>query len=58
MSTSNSLQPEKKTETSINAMDADIQSMNDGEAKTTATKEMKVAEEMMAGPEGDDDDDL
>ena len=27
-------------ETSINAMNADIQSMNDGEAKTTAMKEM------------------
>ena len=36
------------TETSINAMNADIQSMGDGEAKTTAMKEMKMAEEMMA----------
>lgn len=35
-------------ETGINAMNADIQSMNDGEAKTTAMKEMKMAEEMMA----------
>ena len=35
-------------DTSINAMNADIQSMNDGEAKTTAMKEMKMAEEMMA----------
>jgi hypothetical protein len=35
-------------ETGINAMNADIQSMNDGEAKTTATKEMQMAEEMMA----------
>lgn len=35
-------------ETSINAMTADIQSMNDGEAKTTAMEEMKMAEEMMA----------
>lgn len=36
------------TETSINAMNADIQSMNDGEAKTTAKKEMQMAEYMMA----------
>ena len=36
------------TETSINAMNADIQAMDDGEAKTTAMKEMKMAEEMMA----------
>ena len=36
------------SETGINAMNADIQSMNDGEAKTTAMKEMKMAEEMMA----------
>jgi hypothetical protein len=35
------------TETSVNAMNADIQSMNDGEAKTTAMNEMKMAEEMM-----------
>jgi len=35
-------------ETNINAMNADIQSMNDGEAKTTAMTEMKMAEEMMA----------
>ena len=35
-------------ETSINAMNTDIQAMNDGETKTTATKEMKMAEEMMA----------
>jgi len=35
-------------ETSINAMNADIQSMNDGEAKTIAMTEMKMAEEMMA----------
>ena len=33
--------------TSINAMNTDIQAMNDGETKTTATKEMKMAEEMM-----------
>ena len=35
-------------ETSINAMNADIQAMDDGEAKTTAMKEMQMAEEMMA----------
>jgi hypothetical protein len=35
-------------ETNRNAMHADIQSMNDGEAKTTAMKEMKMAEDMMA----------
>ena len=35
-------------ETGMNAMHADIQSMEDGEAKTTAMKEMKMAEEMMA----------
>jgi hypothetical protein len=35
-------------ETGINAMNADIQSMNDGEAKTTAMKEMQMAEQMRA----------
>jgi hypothetical protein len=35
-------------ETSINAMNTDIQSMDDGEAKTTASKEMEMAEDMMA----------
>jgi hypothetical protein len=35
-------------ETGMNAMHADIQSMNEGEAKTTAMKEMKMAEEIMA----------
>lgn len=35
-------------EIGMNAVQADIQSMQDGEAKTTATKEMKMAEEMMA----------
>lgn len=35
-------------ETSINAMNADIQAMSDGEAKATALKEMAMAEEMMA----------
>jgi hypothetical protein len=36
------------SETSINAMKADIQSMRDGEAKTTAMKEMQTAQDMMA----------
>jgi hypothetical protein len=36
------------SETSINAMNADIQSMNNGEAKTTAMKEMQTAQDMMA----------
>jgi hypothetical protein len=36
------------TETGINAMNADIQAMPDGEAKTTAMKEMQTAEDMMA----------
>ena len=35
-------------ETGMNAIHADIQSMSDGEDKTTAMKEMKMAEEMMA----------
>jgi hypothetical protein len=35
-------------ETGMNAMQADIQSMNEGEAKTTATNEMKMAEVMKA----------
>jgi hypothetical protein len=35
-------------ETGMTAIHADIQSMNEGEAKTTAMKEMKMAEEMMA----------
>ncbi|MEX1060315.1 MAG: hypothetical protein WED13_04780 [Methyloceanibacter sp.] len=35
-------------ETSINAMNADIQSMSDGEAKATAMKEMQMAEDMMS----------
>jgi hypothetical protein len=34
-------------ETSVNAMNADIQAMPDGEAKTTAMKEMQMAEDMM-----------
>ena len=36
------------SETNIIAMYADIQSMPDGEAKTTAAAEMKMAEEAMA----------
>lgn len=35
-------------ETSVNAMKADIQAMPNGEAKTTAMKEMQMAEQMMA----------
>jgi hypothetical protein len=31
----------------MQAMKADIQAMTDGDAKTTAVKEMKMAEEMM-----------
>jgi len=34
--------------TSINAMNADIQAMPDGEAKATATKEMQLAQDLMA----------
>ena len=33
--------------TSMQAIKADIQAMNDGEAKTLAMKEMKMADEMM-----------
>jgi hypothetical protein len=36
------------TETAINAANADIQAMDDGEAKTKAMKEMQMAEQMMA----------
>ena len=35
------------TETSINAVNSDLQAMDDGEAKTTASKEMEIAEDMM-----------
>ena len=35
-------------ETGINAMNADIQAMNDGGTKTTAMKQMQMAEDMMA----------
>lgn len=41
------------TQASINAIRADIQAMNDGEAKSTAAKEMKLAEEMMASKDAD-----
>lgn len=34
-------------EASINAMKADIQSMPNGKAKTTATKEMQAAQDML-----------
>jgi hypothetical protein len=36
------------SETSINAMNADIQAMPDGEAKKMARKAMQMAEDMMA----------
>jgi hypothetical protein len=35
-------------ETAMNAMNADIQAMDDGEAKTAAMKEMEMAKDMMA----------
>jgi hypothetical protein len=35
-------------ETAINALKADIQAMGDGEARTTATKEVEAAQQMMA----------
>ena len=35
-------------QTAINALEADIQAMGAGEAKTTATKEMEAAQQMMA----------
>jgi hypothetical protein len=38
----------ESNETAINALKADIQAMGEGEAKTTATKEMETAQEMMA----------
>jgi hypothetical protein len=34
-------------ETAINALKADIQAMDEGKAKTTASKEMEAAQEMM-----------
>ena len=36
------------TETSINAMNTDIQAMDGGGAKTSASKEMEMAKDMMA----------
>ena len=36
------------TETSINAMNTDIQAMDEGGAKTSASKEMEMAKDMMA----------
>ena len=36
------------SDTAINAVKADIQAMEEGEAKTTATKEMEAAQQMMA----------
>jgi len=35
-------------DTTINAVKADIQAMGAGEAKTTATKEMEAAEQLLA----------
>ena len=37
----------KCSDSSINAMTADIQAMPDGKAKTTAIKEMQAAQDMM-----------
>jgi len=36
------------TETGINALNADVQAMRDGEAKTRAMKEMEAAQDMVA----------
>lgn len=36
------------TETAINALKADIQAMGESEARTTATKEVEAAQQMMA----------
>ena len=36
------------SETAINALKADIQAMGEGEARTTATKEVESAQQMMA----------
>jgi hypothetical protein len=35
-------------DTTINALKADIQAMGEGEARTTATKEVEAAQQMMA----------
>ena len=37
-----------RTDTAINALKADIQAMGEGEAKTTASKEMETAQQLMA----------
>ena len=36
------------TDTAINALKADIQAMGEGEGKTTASKEMETAQQLMA----------
>ena len=36
------------SETAINAVKADIQAMSEGEARTTASKEVEAAQQMMA----------
>jgi hypothetical protein len=36
------------TETTINALKADIQALREGEARTTASKELEAANQMMA----------
>jgi hypothetical protein len=36
------------SETAINALKADIQAMGEGEARTTASKEVEAAQQMMA----------
>ena len=36
------------TETTINALKADIQAMGQGEARTTASKEVEAAQQLMA----------
>ena len=38
----------KCSETAMNALQADIQAMDDGDPKTKATKEMQMAKQMMA----------
>jgi hypothetical protein len=38
----------ERNETAINAMKADIQAMGEGEARTTASKEVQAAQQMMA----------
>ena len=41
-------------DTAINALSADIQAMEKGEAKTTATKELEAAQQSMAKNDMDD----